>query len=308
MTSGLTVVSYTSSPFERVNSEAIVRISCVVVCYNQQRTIGDAILSFVQQTRPPDEILVADDASTDGSRHLILALANSHPTISPIFRERNLGVSANRDLAVRQATGDFVTTLDGDDYVRPMKLEHESAAIERTSSSIAYSTQRFVHEIHGTSRIADLPPLDRLDARERLRWLVSRRTRAPLGMLMPKAMHLEIGGYRHELRVYEDWDYKIRLVARPGTWVYAGEEGVVVRVHGRHGQGLSLMPYYRHGLAQLTVLRDNRNLLCGQLGRTFYYGAVARILVRATKWQSKAAYWRAQDTLKEILSSRPVDA
>lgn len=264
-----------------------MRISCIVVCYNQENTIGDAILSLVRQTRQPEEIIVADDASTDGSRDLIRALANSHPRITPVLRETNLGVSANRDLAVRQATGDFVTTLDGDDYVLPPKLERECEAIERTSASVAYSTRRFIHESRGTSWIAELPPLDRLDARGRLRSLVSRRTWAPLGMLMPKAVHIEIGGYRHELRVYEDWDYKIRLAASPATWVNSGVEGVVVRVHDRPGEGLSEMPPYRHALAQLTVMKANRELICDELGPAFYYGVAGRVLAKSMKWQLK---------------------
>ena len=283
--------------------EVSLRISCIVVCYNQENSIGDAILSLVRQTRPPDEILVADDASRDGSRELIRSLANSSPIITPVFREENLGVSANRDLALRQATGDFVTALDGDDYVLPTKLEHECEAIERTSAVVAYSTQRFIHERRGTSWIANLPPMDRLDARERLRWVVSGHRHRPLGMLMAKGVHIQIGGYRHELRVYEDWDYKIRLAASPGTWVNSGVEGVVVRVHDRRGEGLSSMPHYRHALAQLPVMRANKELICDELGQAFYYGVVGRVIAKSTKWQVKELYCQAEKKLKEILSS-----
>lgn len=287
----------------RSSCEVGLRISCVVVCHNQEATVGDAILSLMRQTRPPDEILVADDASTDGSRELILSLASSSPAITPVFRERNLGVSANRDLAVRQATGDFVTALDGDDYFLPTKLERECAAIERSSSSIAYSTQRFIHELRGTSWSANVPPLHRLDARERLRSVVSPRVHRPLGMLVAKDVHIGIGGYRHELRTYEDWDYKIRLAAWPGTWAYAGVEGVVVRVHGRHGRGLSRMPQYRHARARLAVIRANRELITQQLGWAHYYRTIGWILGRSTKWQVKQWYWRVQEKLEGTASS-----
>ena len=119
-----------------------LRVSCIVVCYNQEQTIADAVLSLVRQTRPPDEILVADDASTDGSRDVIRTLANSHKLIRPILRETNLGVSANRDLAVREATGHFVTALDGDDYALPAKIQRECEAIQRSPCAIASGSTR----------------------------------------------------------------------------------------------------------------------------------------------------------------------
>jgi glycosyltransferase involved in cell wall biosynthesis len=277
-----------------------LRVSCIVVCYNQKQTIAEAVLSLVRQTRPPDEIIVADDASTDGSREVIRTLANSHRTIRPILRETNLGVSANRDLAVREATGDFVTALDGDDYALPAKIQRECEAIARSSCAIAYSVHRFTHEIANTSWPAKIPPMYQLDARERLRWLLSGRTHTPLGMLVPKDLHLAIGGYRRELRVYEDWDYKIRLAAAHCGWVDSGVEGVVVRVHGLYGTGLSNIPQYQHALAQLTVLRANKTLIHAQLGKTFYYRLVGRVLAKSTKWQSLESYWRVRNQIGEV--------
>lgn len=291
-----------------------MRISCIVVCHNQERTIGDAVLSFVRQTRPPDEILVADDASTDNSRELISSLAKAYPVIQPVFRERRLGVSANRDLAVRSAGGDFVTTLDGDDYVRPTKLARECEAIVRGSSSVAYSTHGFVNEARGISWIAQLPPMHELDARERLRSVVLPGADRPLGMLVAKDLHIQIGGYRHELRVYEDWDYKIRLAAAPGRWAYSGGEGVVVRVHGRHDEGLSQMPYHRHARARLGVIRANKRLITETLGPGHYYYAIGLILGWGAKWQTKNWYWQAKESrhmphfgfrcLRDILASK----
>jgi len=276
-----------------------LRVSCIVVCYNQEQTIADAVLSLLQQTRLPDEILVADDASTDGSRDVIRTLANSHQLIRPILRETNLGVSANRDLAVREATGHFVTALDGDDYALPAKIQREYEAIRTSPRAIAYSVQRFSGQTGAASWLAKLPPMYQLDARERLRWLLWGQTHTPLGMLVPKDLHLAIGGYRHELRVYEDWDYKIRLASSPCIWVDSGVEGVVVRVRGPHGTGLSNMPQYRHALARLTVLKANKALIYDQLGMAFYYAVVARLLAKSTKWQTLESYWRVRDKIND---------
>jgi glycosyltransferase involved in cell wall biosynthesis len=281
-----------------------MRISCVVVCYNQSRFIEETVLSVVRQTRPPDEILVADDASTDGSRDVIRSLAERYPVVNPILRERNLGVTLNRDLALREASGDFVTSLDGDDYFLPTKLEKETEAIERTGAVVAFSDVRVTHMKRGWTREEDLAPFERLDDTTRLRWVLDSRTHIPHDMLVAKAVHDQIGGYAHGLRVYEDWDYKIRLAAVRGVWAHSGVEGVVVRLHGRHGEGLSRMPYYKHGMWQLAVMRANKKLVLERLGRGFYYAVVARILGRSTKWQLKEWRWTAQEKWPRVFASR----
>lgn len=97
-------------------------ISCIIVSYNNGLFLKEAILSVVNQTLPVNEIIVADDGSTDGSRDLITSLAHEYSQIKPIFREKNLGVSINRDLAIRAAQSNLITTLDGDDCYSPKKL------------------------------------------------------------------------------------------------------------------------------------------------------------------------------------------
>jgi glycosyltransferase involved in cell wall biosynthesis len=272
--------------------ERCMQISCVVVCYNQVNFIEETLLSVVKQTRPPTEILVADDGSTDGSRELIQSLAASHPIIRPIFRERNLGVTMNRDLALRQASGDFVTSLDGDDYFLPTKLEKESEAIERTSSLVAFSDLRVTHMKRGWTRTESLAPFETLDTNARMRWIVSSKTHIPRDMLVARDLHMCIGGYNHDLKYYEDWDYKIRLAAQPGNWIHSGVEGVVIRLHGRHGGGLSRIPYHKHGKWRLAVLSANKNLVCGHLGRATYYGIIGRTVAWSIKWQ--LIEWRMQ--------------
>ena len=78
-------------------------VSCVITCYNNTEYIGIAIESVIRQTHAVDEIIVSDDASTDGSQDIIRSFADQYGNISAIFRDRNLGISANRDLAMRQA-------------------------------------------------------------------------------------------------------------------------------------------------------------------------------------------------------------
>jgi glycosyltransferase involved in cell wall biosynthesis len=262
-----------------------VRISCVIVCYNQEATIGQAIISLLQQTRRPDEILVADDGSRDGSRQLIKTMANEHPIVIPVFRDRNLGVTVNRDLAVRQADGDFVATLDGDDYHLPDKLAGESAAVERTYAPVAYSDQRLLHETTGRVDFEDLASFATLTKRERVRWMLTARTHVPRDMLLAKDLHMKMGGFRREGEPYEDWDYKIRLAAIADPWAYSGVEGVVHRLHSR---GLSQIAYAQHAIKRIIVVRGNRDLIRNEVSPNFYYSRILFWLAWAIWGQAKS--------------------
>ena len=276
-----------------------MRITCVVTCYNQSDTVRAAVISLLEQTRPPDEILVADDGSHDGSRQVIESMANEYGTVTPVFRERNLGVTINRDLAVRQADGDFVATLDGDDYHLPDKLAGESAAIERTSASVAYSDQRLLHVATGRTDFENLASFATFSKKERVLWMLAARTHVPRDVLLAKSLHTRMGGFRREGEPYEDWDYKIRLAAIADTWAYSGVEGVV---HRLHPGGLSQISFVQHAIKRITVIRSNRDLIRNEVGSMFYYGIIAFTLAWAAKWQTRSLLWRAQRNMHRLRS------
>lgn len=261
--------------------------------------MGEAILSLLRQTRRPDEIVIADDGSTDGSRQLIEAMANEHPSITPVFRERNLGVTINRDLAVKQADADFVATLDGDDYHLPDKLAGESAAIKKAGAPVAYSDQRLLHVATGRTDFENLALFASLSRKERVRWMLAARTHVPRDMLVAKSLHMRLGGYRREGQPYEDWDYKIRLAGIPERWAYSGVEGVV---HRLHDEGLSQISFVQHAIKRIIVIRGNRALIHREVGSSFYYGMIAFTLAWAAKWQTKSLVWMIQRRIHRLRS------
>jgi glycosyltransferase involved in cell wall biosynthesis len=79
------------------------------------------------------------------------------------LRERNLGVAANRDLGIRDARGDFITQLDGDDPFLPTMIEAEAKALGQRSHAIACSDVRIIYRKRHRARpdsIAEPPRLD----------------------------------------------------------------------------------------------------------------------------------------------------
>jgi glycosyltransferase involved in cell wall biosynthesis len=101
-----------------------MKISTVIVLYNLEKYIDDAIQSVLKQTRRSDEIIVVDDCSTDGSSDIVAKYRNR---VIHIKQEENIGTLRNSLSGLKAATGDIVAFLDGDDVWMPEKLE----AIER---------------------------------------------------------------------------------------------------------------------------------------------------------------------------------
>lgn len=102
------------------------RVSGIVPVYNGERFLPEALDSMLRQTRPPDEIIVVDDGSTDGTSRIAAALG---PPVRWV-RQENAGPAAARNHGIRLATGDFLSFLDADDVWLPSKLELQLARMQ----------------------------------------------------------------------------------------------------------------------------------------------------------------------------------
>ena len=91
-----------------------MKISFLIPVYNTAPHLVQCIQSLLGQTQPPEEIVLVDDGSTDGSGQLCDSLSQRFPSIK-VIHQINSGASAARNLAVHEATGDYVVFLDSDD-------------------------------------------------------------------------------------------------------------------------------------------------------------------------------------------------
>lgn len=96
-------------------------ISCIVPVFNGERYLAEAIASILAQTRPPLEIIVVDDGSTDRT----VQLAQSFGEAVCLVRQEHRGVSAARNHGARVAQGELLAFLDADDLYLPQKLAQQ---------------------------------------------------------------------------------------------------------------------------------------------------------------------------------------
>ncbi|QOY87561.1 glycosyltransferase family 2 protein [Paludibaculum fermentans] len=101
-------------------------ISAIITAYNSERYLSEAIDSALGQTLPPDEILIIDDGSTDGTR----GVAESYGEPVRYCWQRNQGPGGARMLGIRESKGDVLVFLDADDLWMPEKVARQSAALD----------------------------------------------------------------------------------------------------------------------------------------------------------------------------------
>lgn len=106
-----------------------MKLSVVLAAFNGERFIEEQLRSIATQTRRPDEIVVADDASTDATVDIVERVcAQEHLRLRLHRGSDRLGVVANFERAISSATGDVIALCDQDDRWCPDKLAQIEAA------------------------------------------------------------------------------------------------------------------------------------------------------------------------------------
>ena len=102
-------------------------ISVVIPAYNSAAHIGRAIDSVLAQTRPPEEIIVVDDGSTDDTSRIV----RSYGDKVRLIEQANAGASAARNTGIHAARGEWIALLDADDQWLPTRLALQTEIMER---------------------------------------------------------------------------------------------------------------------------------------------------------------------------------
>ena len=136
----------------------MVTVSVVIPCYNRAGTIAEAIRSVVAQSRPPLELIVVDDASTDDSAQLA---ENAGARV--IRLPSNAGNATARNVGTGATTGEAIAWLDSDDFWDANHLSVVAGLLDRyPEAAAAASATRFVGSRSGVwyGRVPPGPPVD----------------------------------------------------------------------------------------------------------------------------------------------------
>lgn len=103
-----------------MDSEGQIALSVVIACYNAETTLGEQLLSLSQQQwNEPWEVIVVDNRSRDGSRHIVEAFQGHMSRLRLVDAFERQGAAYAMNAGVRAARGEALAFCDADDIVAP---------------------------------------------------------------------------------------------------------------------------------------------------------------------------------------------
>ena len=199
--------------------------SVVIAAYQAAGTVGEAVSSALGQTRPPLEVVVCDDGSTDD---LTGALAPFGDAVT-LIRQANGGEASAKNAAARAASGDFVVILDADDTFMPERLERLAELAARRPELDVLTTDAWL-EVDGRRMRRCYGP-GWTFAEDDQRHEILRRNFVFGLAAVRRSRLLELGGFDEALRRTTDWDLWIRMLLRGSAVGAVLEPLATYRVH-----------------------------------------------------------------------------
>jgi glycosyltransferase involved in cell wall biosynthesis len=199
-------------------------VSIVIPAYNAEKDIAQAIRCAISQTYLEIEIIVADDGSQDGTVQIAREILKSS------FKGRwsilelgvNRGASAARNVAVKQAKGEWIQFLDSDDAIAADKIEAQ-VKYARTAGpdvSAIYSSWRHVYLEDGNFVPAGPVNTPRYEGKHPLMFCMFYASLHHGACLIRRSALERVQGFDETLRSYEDADLLVRLAKETGRFQF----------------------------------------------------------------------------------------
>lgn len=202
-------------------------VSVIIPTYNYGRFIGDAIRSVLDQTRPPSEIIIVDDGSTDETAAVVSAFGSGVTYI----RQKHAGVCVARNRGINESTSELVAFLDADDTWEPTNLEKQVARFESDENiGLVHCAMREFDGETGEITRFHLEGAEEGVADNLLLWEGPVIVGPGGGVTVSREAFDQVGGFDTRMKVGEDWDFCYR-VARSFKIGFVAEPLVNYRNH-----------------------------------------------------------------------------
>jgi glycosyltransferase involved in cell wall biosynthesis len=187
-------------------------VSVICLSFNQKNYVEEALQSILNQTHESIEIIVVDDASTDGTADVIQRFISNHPTIQFIGLTENVGNCKAFNKGLRVAQGKFIIDLAADDVLLPDRVKQGVAALTTAGSNygVNFSDAELIDEkglVLG--KHSHRFPHSTVPQGNLYRSIIDRYFICPPTMMFRKAVIDSLGGYDETL-AYEDFDFFVR--------------------------------------------------------------------------------------------------
>jgi glycosyltransferase involved in cell wall biosynthesis len=205
-------------------------ISAVIAAYNAESWIGESLDAILGQTRPPDEIIVVNDGSTDKTARELERYAGR----IEVVHQSNAGCPAAFNRAIAEATCDYVALCGSDDVWMANKLEWQAEAIvEQPDIDVLFGDA----QLFGLSdeRYARPPGEGRLDGAALLDALYRVNLICAPSVMIRRSLFERLGPFVEDFGA-DDYEYWLRCLRDGAVFFY---DARVLLGYRRHESNLS---------------------------------------------------------------------
>ncbi|MEQ1472706.1 MAG: glycosyltransferase family 2 protein [Candidatus Acidiferrum sp.] len=224
---------------------ASVRFSIIITFHNQGAFIHDALESALSQRHANYEIIVVDDASTDGSVEILKQYADKI-TVERLVVNRGACGARNRGAAL--ASGEYLVFLDGDDAFLPWALEVYQKIVEAKKPAMVLALMSWFTGRLPAARMGDAPKeITVVDYSDYLR---RDRTfgHSASSMVFTREAFANVGGWLEGFFPAEDYDMALRLGVSGRTILILSPATILHRAHASNtiNSVSSFVPALKH--------------------------------------------------------------
>jgi len=228
-------------------------VSVVIPTFDRESVLPRALDSVFAQTRPPAEVIVVDDGSTDST---VRCLEVEYPQVELLTQE-NRGVSAARNRGIEAASEEWIALLDSDDEWTPTKLERQFDRLATHPENLVCHTDEIWIRHH--RRVNPKRKHAKYGGRI-FQYCLPLCAMSPSSILVHRSVFDAVGLFDEEMPACEDYDLWLRICARyPVLYL---DEALVVK-YGGHPDQLSRRIW---GLDRFRIRALEKILDSGELG------------------------------------------
>ncbi|VAW71212.1 Putative N-acetylgalactosaminyl-diphosphoundecaprenol glucuronosyltransferase [hydrothermal vent metagenome] len=190
----------------KIYMSLMIKVSVLIPSFNRASTLSRALDSVLAQTQSAAEIIVIDDGSTDNTQELI---QQKYPQVVYLYQD-NKGVSAARNLGIKQSKGDWLAFLDSDDAWLDSKLKIQcEALLKEPEFKICHTEEIWIR--NGT-RVNQMKKHQKFGG-EIFQKCLPLCVISPSSVLIEKNILEQVGLFDESYQACEDYELWLRLCA-----------------------------------------------------------------------------------------------
>ncbi|MDF2116081.1 glycosyltransferase family A protein [Roseiarcaceae bacterium H3SJ34-1] len=203
-------------------------ISVVIAVHNRRHLIGETLRSLLDQSRPPDQVIVVDDASSDGTPEVVERFGAD---VTLIRLPTNRGPGGARNAGLAQATGEYVQFFDSDDIASRDFLASKLEVLLANNADICYGPWLPVWLENGMCRHDGFVRQARPVNGDPLEKFLESWVLFVQSCLISRRLLNEVGGYPENMRTGEDMLLVFRMLEKHPKLVHTSKPLLLMRQH-----------------------------------------------------------------------------